>query len=90
METLKVVFIVVAVLLAFVGPPLWWYSRGRKPGERRTRRWEAIVFGIFLLSAVGRLTPAQKGDWGGAVIRLCMAEAAVWSIAIGAKGSKIA
>lgn len=74
-------------LLAMVGPPMWWYSHGRKLGEKRETKWGAILLGILLISSVGATPATAKGDWLFTSFTLVRALAGVWLIAFGAKGS---
>ena len=47
MEIVNLLLIVCVAFLLVLGPPLLWYSRGRKLGERRSKRWGIILFGIL-------------------------------------------
>ena len=75
-----------AVLLAIIGPPMWWSSHGRKPGEKREKKWGAIIFGIVLVGSVGA-TNTAKSNWLQTTFVLARALAGVWLIAFGTKGS---
>ena len=74
-------------LLAVFGPPMWWYSHGRKPGEKREKKWGAILIGILLIGSVGSTPTPAKGNWLFASFTVARALAGVWLIAFGAKGS---
>jgi hypothetical protein len=77
-------------LLAVFGPPMWWYSHGRKPGEKREKKWGAIMLGILLVASVGATPaprPGQAANWMLVGFTLARAIAGVWLIAFGAKGS---
>ena len=88
MELLRAILIGFVFFLALIGPPIWWYQRGRKPGERRKKQWAAILFGIFVFASVGKVEPPAEGDWVGILAVLARAEIGVWAIAIGAKGTR--
>ena len=76
-------------LLAVFGPPVWWYSHGRKPGERREKNWGAILFGALVLISIGYVKPSSKGDWFGWVVNVGRITAGAWIIAWGAKGTRL-
>jgi hypothetical protein len=76
-----------AGLLAIVGPPMWWYSHGRKFGEKREKKWGAILLGIVLLASVGATPTPAKGNWLLTTFVLARALSGVWLIAFGAEGS---
>jgi hypothetical protein len=74
-------------LLAVFGPPMWWYSHGRKLGEKREKKWGAILLGILLVASVGATPATAKGDWLFKGLTIARALAGAWLIAFGAKGS---
>jgi len=74
-------------MLAIIGPPIWWYGRGRRLGERRERKWGVILFGVLLLMSVGYGQPTAKGDWLRWLVNMGRAVAGVWIIALGARGT---
>ena len=86
-EAIRIALLVIGILLAVIGPPIWWYLHGRKPGERRDKNWGAILFGILVLVSVGYINTA-KGDWIGWLINMVRFVSASWIIAWGAKGSR--
>lgn len=79
--------LVLVVFLAVFGLPMWWYMRGWKPGERRERRWGAIMFGILLLGSVGTIGPGAGGRIA-AVVAMARAVGGAWLVAWGAKGTR--
>jgi len=85
-EVIRVSLLALAMFLAIVGPPTWWYLHGRKPSERRQKQWGAILFGVLLLVSIGYIKTA-KGDWIGWVANLGRLVCASWLIAWGARGS---
>ena len=78
-----------ALLFAIIAPPIWWYRRGRKLGERREKSWGAILFGILLIISVGYVRPSAKGDWIGWVVNIARPILGAWIIAWGAKGRRV-
>lgn len=64
-DPLLIGFIVLVAFLAIFGPPAWWYTRGRKPGERREKRWGAILLGILMIISIGYVQPSFRSDWFG-------------------------
>lgn len=86
-EVIRVGLLVLAIFLAVVGPPIWWYLRGRKPGERRQKQWGAILFGVLLLVSIGYIK-TSKGDWIGWLANMGRFVCASWLIAWGARGSR--
>jgi hypothetical protein len=68
---------------------MWWYSHGRKPGEKREKRWGAILIGILLLASLGHVQSTAKADWIGWSINILRILGGVWLIAFGAKGSLV-
>jgi hypothetical protein len=85
---ITVLLIALAGLLIVLGPPLWWYSRGKKLGERREKNWIAIGIGILLLASLVASQPAAKGNWLAWSASMVRVLGGVWLIAYGAKGSK--
>jgi hypothetical protein len=75
------------LMLAVFGPPAWWYWHGRKPGERREKRWGAILFGGLLMISLGYIKPTDKWDWVGWAANIGRIVCAAWLIAWGARGS---
>ena len=78
-----------AGLLAVFGPPMWWYSHGRRVGEKREKKWGAILFGILLIGSVGATPTPAKGNWLFTTFTIVRALAGAWLIAFGAKGSPV-
>ena len=76
-------------LLVIVGPPIWWYSHGKTLGEKREKKWGAILLGFLLLISLGYVQPTAKGDWIGWTVNMVRILGGVWLIAFGAKGSRI-
>jgi hypothetical protein len=91
MELRSNIFLIGLVLLvgflAVFGLPMWWFMRGRKPGERREKRWGAILLGILLFASVGAGNPAAKGNWVASTTVIARAVGGAWLIAWGAKGT---
>ena len=85
-----IILYVIGVFLTVLGPPIWWYRRGRLPGERREKNWAAIFIGIVLIGSLGSPKPSAKGDWMPAVLAIGRVLIGAWSIAIGAKGKRVA
>jgi hypothetical protein len=82
-----ILFLALLGMFAIFGPPAWWYWHGKKPGERRERRWQAILLGALLIITIGRIGPTVKGDWLGWAISIARISAGAWLIAWGARGS---
>ncbi|MBN9663648.1 MAG: hypothetical protein J0H49_35950 [Acidobacteria bacterium] len=82
-------FIVLVGFLAIFGPPAWWYTRGRKPGERREKRGGAILLGILIIISIGYVQPAVRGDWFGWSVNMARVVGGVWLLAWGAKGARV-
>jgi hypothetical protein len=89
LQVLLACLLALALLLAVFGPPAWWFWHDRKPGERREKRWGAIVLGALLIISMGYLKPAAKGDWVGWLVNIGRLVCGSWMIAWGAKGSRI-
>ena len=84
-EIIRACLLAVVILLAVAGPPAWWYWHGKKPGERREKKWGAIFFGILLVISMGYVRPTA--EWLGWLANVGRLVAACWIIAWGAKGS---
>jgi len=82
------IVLVLLMFFAIFGPPVWWYRRGVKPGERREKKWGAIILGSLLIISIGYVKPTVKGDWIGWAVNVGRLVAGAWIIAFGAKGSK--
>jgi hypothetical protein len=89
MKDSSAIALAVIGLLVIIAPPMWWYSRGRKLGEKRKRNWTAIHLGAFLIASEGITPMPTKGDWLLKSFNLARALAGVWLIAFGAKGSPV-
>jgi hypothetical protein len=87
MSDTVVITLALVGLIAVFGPPMWWYSRGRKLGEKREKKWGAILLGVLLLASVGATPVPAKGNWVFTSFIVARALAGVWLIAFGAKGS---
>jgi hypothetical protein len=82
-----IITIALVGLLAVFGPPMWWYSHGRKFGEKREKKWGAVLLGIVMLASVGATPVPAKGNWFFTSFMIARAVGGVWLIAFGAKGS---
>jgi hypothetical protein len=89
MSTPLIILVAFLGLLAIVGPPMWWYSHGKRPGEKREKKWGAILLGFLVLMSIGYVQPTVKGDWIGWSVNMARILSGVWLIAFGAKGSRI-
>ena len=89
MSDTVVIAIALVGLLAVVGPPMWWYSHGRKFGEKREKQWGAILLGILVFGSVGATPTPAKSNWLFTSFTIARALAGVWLIAYGAKGSPV-
>ena len=89
MNDTVIVILAFAGLLAVFGPPMWWYSHGRKLGEKREKKWGAVLLGIFLIASVGATPTPAKGNWLFTSFTIARALAGAWLIAFGAKGSLV-
>lgn len=85
-----IVLIVLVAFLAIFGPPAWWYTRGRRPGERREKRWGAILLGILMIVSISYVQPSVRGDWFGWSANMARVVGGVWLLAWGAKGARVA
>jgi hypothetical protein len=83
-----IVAVALVMFFAIFGPPVWWYRRGVKPGERREKKWGAIILGALLIISIGYIKPTVKGDWIGWAANVARLIAGAWIIAFGVKGSK--
>ena len=89
MDTSLIILVALLGLLAIVGPRVWWYSHGKKPDEKREKKWGAILLGFLLLISLGYVQPTVKGDWIGWSVNMGRILSGVWLIAFGAKGSPV-
>jgi hypothetical protein len=60
LEALRAVLLATVILLAIAGPPAWWEWNGKKPGERREKKWGAIFFGTLLIISMGYVRPTAE------------------------------
>lgn len=86
---LLVGLLALALLLVVFGPPAWWYTRGRKPGERREKRWGAILLGVLVIVSIGYVKPTSRGDWLGWTVNMIRMVGGAWLLAWGAKGGRV-
>ena len=77
------------VLLAVFGPPAWWYSHGRKPGERREKRWGAILLGVLMIVSIGYVKQTNRGEWLAWALNIGRVVGGAWLLAWGAKGTRV-
>lgn len=84
-EILRACLLAFVILLAIAGPPAWWYWHGKKPGERRQKKWGAILLGVLLIISMSYIRPT--GEWLGWLANVARLVAACWIIAWGVKGS---
>lgn len=87
-DTVVITLALVGLLVVF-GPPMWWYSHGRRFGEKREKKWGAILLGIVLVGSVGATPATGKGDRLLAGFTIARVIAGAWLIAFGAKGSPV-
>lgn len=64
-------------------------TRRRSPGERREKRWGAILLGILMIVSIGYVQPSVRGDWFDWAANIARMVGGVWLLAWGAKGARV-
>jgi multisubunit Na+/H+ antiporter MnhB subunit len=86
---LAVAALAVGMFVIVFGPPVWWYSHGRRAGERRERRWGAIILGLIVLLSASYIRPSATAEWVAWAANLSRIVGGAWLIAWGAKGKRV-